>query len=87
MEVQKCCPIFTRLTFPLGGSGYETRSGVIDLVFIQLHNIHGYRPFHVGVASRLATGIYVAMVTPILYDNSYSLNDSNLKYEIFWPYG
>ena len=34
-----------------------------------------YRPFHMGVASRLATAIYVAMVTPILYDNSYSLND------------
>ena len=35
----------------------------------------------------LATAIYVAMVTPILYDNSYSLNDSNLKYESYWPYG
>ena len=46
-----------------------------------------YRPFHVGVASRLATAIYVAMVTPILYDNSYSLNDSNLKYESYRPYG
>ena len=33
------------------------------------------------MASRLATAIYVAMVTPILYDNSYSPNDSNLKYE------
>ena len=31
-----------------------------------------YRPFSGGVASRLATPIYVAMVTPILYDNSYS---------------
>ena len=29
----------------------------------------GYGPFHVGVASRLATAMYVAMVTPILYDN------------------
>ena len=46
-----------------------------------------YRPFHMGVASRLATDIYVAMVTPILYDNSYSLNDSNLKYESYQPYG
>ena len=46
-----------------------------------------YRPFHVGVASRLATAIYVAMVTSILYDNSYSLNDSNLKYESYRPYG
>ena len=46
-----------------------------------------YRPFHVGVASRLTTAIYVAMVTPILYDNSYNLNDSNLKYESYWPYG
>ena len=46
-----------------------------------------YRPFHVGVASRLATAIYVAMVTPILYGNSYNLNDSNLKYESYRPYG
>ena len=46
-----------------------------------------YRPFHVGVASRLAIAIYVAMVKPILYDNSYSLNDSNLKYESYQPYG
>ena len=44
-------------------------------------------PFHVGVVSRLATAIYVAMVTPILYDNSSSLNDSNLKYESYRPYG
>ena len=46
-----------------------------------------YRPFQVGVASRLATAIYVAMVTPILCDNSYSLYDSNLKYESYRPYG
>ena len=46
-----------------------------------------YRPFYVGVASRLATDIYVAMVTPILYDNSHSLNYSNLKYESYPPYG
>ena len=39
-----------------------------------------------GVASRLATAIYVAMVTPILYDNS-TLNDSNLKFKSYWPYG
>ena len=45
-----------------------------------------YRPFHMGVASKLAT-IYVAMLTPILYDNSYSLNDSNLKSESYQPYG
>jgi len=32
----------------------------------------------------LATAIYVAMVTPSLYDNSYNLNDSNLKYESYW---
>ena len=32
-----------------------------------------------GVASRLATNIYVAIVIPILYDNSYSPNNSNLK--------
>ena len=55
---------------------------------IQNHNYHStYRPFYVGVASRLATAIYVAMVTPILYDNCYSLNDSNLKYESYRPYG
>ena len=35
----------------------------------------------------LTTAIYVAMVTPILYDNSYSLNDSNLKYESYRLYG
>ena len=46
-----------------------------------------YRPFHVGVASRLANAIYVAMVMPILYDNSYSLNDSDLKYDSYRPYG
>ena len=40
-----------------------------------------YRPFQGGAASRLATAIYVAMATTILYDNSYSLNDLNLKYE------
>ena len=40
-----------------------------------------------GVASRLATIIYVAMVMPILYDNSYSLNNSNLKYESYLLYG
>ena len=34
---------------------------------------HLYRPYAGGVASRLAkTAIYVAMITPILYDNSYS---------------
>ena len=49
--------------------------------------IVGYRPYSGGVASRLATAIYVAMVTPILYDNSYSPNDSNLKYESCRPYG
>ena len=46
-----------------------------------------YRPYAGGMASRLATAIYVAMVTPILYDNSYSPNDSNLKYESYQPYG
>ena len=45
-----------------------------------------YRPFSGGVASRLPTAIYVAMVTPILYDTSYSpnANNSNLKYESYW---
>ena len=46
-----------------------------------------YRSFSGGVASWLATAIYVAMVTPILYDNSYSPNDSNLKYGSCQPYG
>ena len=46
-----------------------------------------YRPFHVGVVSRLATAIYGAMVTPILYDNSSSLIDSNPKYESYRSYG
>ena len=41
----------------------------------------------VGVASRLATIIYVAMVMPVLYDNSYSPNNSNLKYESYRLYG
>ena len=31
-----------------------------------------YRPYPGGVASRLVTDIYVAMVMPVLYDNSYS---------------
>ena len=46
-----------------------------------------YRPYPGGVASRLATVIYVAMVMPILYDDSDSWNDSNLKYESYRPYG
>ena len=43
-----------------------------------------YKPYPGSVASRLATVIYVSsMVMSILYDNSYSPNDSNLKYEIY----
>ena len=40
-----------------------------------------YRPFSGGVVSRLATAIYVAMVTPILHDNSYGQKTqiSNMK--------
>ena len=38
------------------------------------------RPYPGVVASMLATVIYVGMVMPILYDNSYSPNDSNFKY-------
>ena len=60
---------------------------VYTCIDIILPNSVAYGPFHVGGASRLATAIYVAMVTPILYDNSYSLNDSNLKYGSYWPYG
>ena len=52
-----------------------------------MKDMHLYGPFYVGVASMLATAIYVAMVIPILYDNSYILNDSNLKYENYRPYG
>ena len=37
-----------------------------------------YRPFAGGVASKLAIAIYAAMVTPILYDNSYT-QISNMK--------
>ena len=40
--------------------------------------------FCTGVAWRLATVTYVAMVKPILYDNSYS---PNIKYESYWLYG
>ena len=46
-----------------------------------------YRGYAVGVASRLANVIYIAMVMPILYDNSYSPNNSNLKYESYRLYG
>ena len=56
------------------------RISVIIVIFERSH-VTG------SVASWLATAIYVAMVTPILYDNSYSLNDSNLKYESYQPYG
>ena len=45
-----------------------------------------HRPFSGGMASWLAAAIYVAMVTPILYNNSYCPNDSNLKYESYRPY-
>ena len=38
------------------------------------------------MASRLAIVIYVAMVIPILYDNSYSPNDSNLKDASYWDF-
>ena len=41
------------------------------------------RPYPGGVASRLETFNYVAMVMLILYDNSYCPNDSNLKYESY----
>ena len=51
------------------------------------HKENMYRGYAVGVASRLATVIYVAMVMPILYDNSYSPNNSNLKYESYQLYG
>ena len=48
-------------------------------MLIYLH----YRPFSGGVASRLVTSIYVAVVTATLYDNSYDPNYSNLKYESY----
>ena len=51
-----------------------------------LYNGHHWEP-NGGVASRLATAIFFAMVTPILYDNSYGPNDSNLKYESYRPCG
>ena len=37
-----------------------------------------YRPYPGGVASRLVTDIYVAMVMAVLYDISYNPNDSNM---------
>jgi len=43
-----------------------------------------YRSYLGGVASRLAIVIYVAMVMPILPGNSYSPNDSKLKYASYW---
>ena len=55
--------------------------------FIRKHPVEIYRPYAGGVASRLATAIYVAMVTPILYDTSYSPIDSNLKCESYRLYG
>ena len=45
---------------------------------IHLQTWTRYRPYAGGVASRLAA-IYVAMVTPILYDSSFSPNDSNMN--------
>ena len=45
------------------------------------------RPYPGGVTSKLATIIYGAMVMPIQYDNSFSPNNSNLKYECYWLYG
>ena len=51
------------------------------LVFYQVSGeprIAGYRGYAMGVASRLATVIYVAMVMPILYDNSYGPNNSKV---------
>ena len=60
----------------------------ISVDYLPISHLFGaYRPYAGGVASRLATAVYVAMVTPILYDNSYSPNDSNLKYESYRPYG
>ena len=43
--------------------------------------MHTYRPYAGGVASGLATSVYVATVTQILYDNSYSkmTQISNMK--------
>ena len=38
-------------------------------------------PYPGGVASRVATIIYVAMVIPILYDTP---SHSNLKYASYW---
>ena len=53
--------------------------GVLDWALTRICN----RPYPGGVASRLATVTYVVMVMPILYDNSLSPNNSNLKYESY----
>ena len=63
-------------------TGKEQHNGHSEnkhIASFQLHN----RGYAMGVASRLVTVIYVAMVMLILYDNSYSLNNSNLKYKSY----
>ena len=58
--------------------------GFPDFSDFHLPTRYRARGYAVGVASRLATVIYVAMVMPILYDNPYQ---SKLKYESYWLYG
>ena len=63
---------------------YPASTSVLSTNYFRFRSVPGFIDhFTWG----LATAIYVAMVTPILYDNSYSLNDSNLKYESYWPHG
>ena len=52
---------------------------------LPIHKELPYRGYAVGVASRLATVIYVATVMPILYDNSYSpLWELSIKFYGEW---
>ena len=67
--------------------GYLARLLPDNIAYYHIILCELYRPFHVGVVSRLATAVYVAMVTPILYDNYSSLNGSNLKYKSYRRYG
>ena len=75
------CSIITRNS--TGSSLTPTYPGSCLVLQVSITKVqiiyHGMPTFSGGVASVLATAIYVTMVIPILYDNSYSPNDSNLK--------
>ena len=50
----------------------------MNMCTVKADTLYMYRPYLEGVALKLATIVSVAM---ILYGNSGSSNDSNLKYE------